>query len=150
MPAGVTIRTNPDDTIHPFLLTDAKGRTLYAREHWLYTQTFHAKNGDRNSGISGRGIGTNGCTGDCLKRWTPLAAPADAVASGHWSVMTREDGSKQWAYQNFALYTYNGDAKAGDTRGNEMFDLWEKDVVGLPPPIPTSTASVMYWRAAAP
>jgi predicted lipoprotein with Yx(FWY)xxD motif len=150
MPAGVAIRTNPDDAIHPFILADANGRTLYAREHWLYTQTFHAKNGDRNSGVSGRGIGANGCTDDCLKRWKPLAAPADAVGSGHWNVVTREDGSKQWAYQNFALYTYMGDEKPGDTRGNERFDLWEKDVVGLPPPMPTSTASVMYWRAASP
>ena len=150
MPAGVSIRANPDDAIHPTILTAANGRTLYAREHWLYTQTFHAKDGDRNTAASGRGIGTNGCVAACLKRWQPLAAPADAVASGHWTVMKRDDGTLQWAYQGFALYTYTGDEKAGDTRGNEMFDLWEKDVVGLPPPMPTSTASVMYWRAASP
>lgn len=150
MPQGVSIRVNPDDVIHPFILADAKGHTLYAREHWQYTQTFHAKDGDRNMAYNGRSIGVNGCVGECLKRWQPLAAPADAVGSGHWTVLTRADGSKQWAYQNYALYTYLGDEKAGETRGNEIWDLWEKDVVGLPPPHPYSTASVMYWRAASP
>jgi len=150
MPAGVTIRDNPADVIHPFTLATADGRTLYARDHWLYTQTFHAKNGDRNGAASGRGIGAKGCVDECLKRWKPLVAPKDAVPSGHWSIVTRDDGTPQWAYQNFALYTYTGDAKPGDKHGNEIFDLWEKDLVGLPPPMPTSTASVMYWRAAAP
>lgn len=151
MPAGIAIHLNPDDLVHPAILTNAAGRALYAREHWAYTQTFHAKNGDRGPASTGREIGTNGCLGECLSQWIPVAAPADAIPSGHWSVMTRNDGSRQWAYMGYALYTFTGDKKPGDTHGNERFDLWETNVVGLPKVAgPTATASVMFWRVAAP
>ena len=149
-PAAAAIRANADDPIHPAILTAADGRTLYARERYTYTQTFHAKDGDRGTVAHGRAIGTKGCTGECLAQWRPLAAPGDAVASGHWTIYTRDDGSRQWAYQGFALYTYAADEKPGDIRGNELFDEWEKDIIGLKPGSATATASVMFWRVAAP
>jgi predicted lipoprotein with Yx(FWY)xxD motif len=49
--------------------------------------------------------GKSSCTGDCVKDWVPLAAPADAKASGFWNVITRDDGSKQWTRHDKPLYT---------------------------------------------
>ena len=43
-----------------------------------------------------------------------LVAAADAKASGDWTVVTRDDGSRQWAYKGKPVYTYKADQKAGD------------------------------------
>src|SRR5262249_42090685 len=50
-------------------------------------------------------IRTRWCDAACLKIRHPLLAPADAQPKGHWMVYSREDGSKQWAFQGFALYS---------------------------------------------
>jgi predicted lipoprotein with Yx(FWY)xxD motif len=150
MPAGVSIRANREDALHPEILTAANGHTLYAREFYAYTQTFHAKNGDRGAPSKGRMIGPNGCIGECLAHWQPFLAPTNAVAAGNWTIVVRDDGARQWAYQGYALYTFDGDDKPGDTHGNERFDLWEKTLTGRPPGTPYTTASTMYWRTAAP
>jgi predicted lipoprotein with Yx(FWY)xxD motif len=55
----------------------------------------------------GKKLGAMACDDDeCLKVWHPFAAPADAVANGFWEPVTRSDGTKQWAYKGYALYTY--------------------------------------------
>ncbi|MFO1311292.1 MAG: hypothetical protein U1F41_04415 [Burkholderiales bacterium] len=77
---------------------DAKGMTLY---------TF-----DKDSG------GKSACNGPCAANWPPLAAGADAKASGDWSIVTRDDGSKQWAYKGKPLYTWSKDMKPGDATGD--------------------------------
>jgi len=56
--------------------------------------------------------GKSACNGDCAKAWPPLAATASDKDSGDWTVITRDDGSKQWAYKGKPLYTY-----APDTAG---------------------------------
>ncbi len=48
------------------------------------------------------------CTGECAKEFTPFVAPAGAMVFGDWSVVTRDDGVKQWAYQRQPLYYYAG------------------------------------------
>jgi len=42
------------------------------------------------------------------------------AASGpaNWTVITRDDGSKQWAYMGKPLYTWAKDSKPGDTTGD--------------------------------
>jgi predicted lipoprotein with Yx(FWY)xxD motif len=45
-------------------------------------------------------------------------AAADATGSGEWTVITRDDGSKQWAYKSKPLYTWAKDTKPGDTTGD--------------------------------
>ena len=37
--------------------------------------------------------------GQCVMNWPPLAASADAKPMGDWTVVTRDDGSTQWAYK---------------------------------------------------
>jgi predicted lipoprotein with Yx(FWY)xxD motif len=60
------------------------------------------------------------CNGTCAMNWPPLMAPANAKPEGDWTVITREDGTKQWAYKGMPLYTFAHDTKAGDTTGNGM------------------------------
>lgn len=61
-----------------------------------------------------RTAGKSSCNGECASAWPPLAAAANAQPSGDWTVITRDDGSKQWAYKGKPLYTYRGDT-AGQT-----------------------------------
>ena len=58
------------------------------------------------------------CNGDCAKEWPPLAVAAGAAASGDWTIVTRDDGSKMWAYKGHPLYTFLDDKKAGDVTGD--------------------------------
>jgi predicted lipoprotein with Yx(FWY)xxD motif len=79
-------------------MTDAKGMTLYSF--------------DKDAG------GKSACNGPCATNWPPLMAGADAKASGDWSVITRDDGSKQWAYKGKPVYTWTKDSKPGDKTGD--------------------------------
>ena len=57
--------------------------------------------------LKGKRLGSSACDdSECLKSWRPFAAPADAVADGFWEPITRSDGSKQWTYKGYALYSY--------------------------------------------
>jgi predicted lipoprotein with Yx(FWY)xxD motif len=85
-------------------MVDAKGMTLY---------TF-----DKDSG------GKSMCNGPCATNWPPLMAGADAKASGDMTIITRDDGSKQWAYKGKPLYTFAKDTKAGDMMGNGVNNVW--------------------------
>jgi len=58
------------------------------------------------------------CNGACASNWPPLMAPASATATGDWTVVTRADGSKQWAYKGHPLYAWVKDTKPGDTTGD--------------------------------
>lgn len=85
-------------------LTDAKGMTLY---------TF-----DKDAG------GKSACNGGCATNWPPLAAAGDAKADGEWTIITRDDGSKQWAYSGKPLYRWSKDAKPGDKTGDNFNNMW--------------------------
>jgi predicted lipoprotein with Yx(FWY)xxD motif len=62
--------------------------------------------------------GVSNCNDMCAKNWPPLAAAAGAKPMGDWTVITRADGSKQWAYKGMPLYTWIKDSKPGDATGN--------------------------------
>ena len=68
--------------------------------------------------------GKSNCNGQCAVNWPPLAAKADDKASGGWTVVTRDDGSKQWAYKGKPLYTWIKDQKAGDKTGDGVNNAW--------------------------
>lgn len=68
--------------------------------------------------------GKSNCNGQCASNWPPLAAGADAKPSGKWSVVTRDDGTKQWAYDGKPLYTWKKDTKAGDATGDGVGGVW--------------------------
>lgn len=86
------------------ILTDAKGMSLY---------TF-----DKDA------AGKSACNGPCAVNWPHLMAGASEMAHGDWSVVTRDDGSRQWAYKGKPLYTWIKDTKAGDMTGDGFKDVW--------------------------
>jgi predicted lipoprotein with Yx(FWY)xxD motif len=88
------------------VMTGPNGMTLY---------TF-----DKDAAGSGKSV----CNGQCATLWPPMLAQADAKASGDYSVVTRDDGGKQWAYKGKALYFYKADTKPGDITGDNFRDVW--------------------------
>ncbi|MFC5694440.1 hypothetical protein ACFPU0_02560 [Pseudomonas sp. GCM10022186] len=86
------------------MLVDANGMTLYTYD----------KDSD----------GKSACNGQCAQNWPPLMADANAKAEGEWSVVKRDDGSMQWAYDGKPLYTFVMDKKAGDVTGDGKMGVW--------------------------
>mgnify|MGYP000113702579 CR=1 FL=1 len=80
------------------VLTDAKGMTLY---------TF-----DKDT------AGKSACNGQCAVNWPPALVADGAKASGDWTIVTRDDGQKQWAYKGKPLHGFAKDTKAGDKTGD--------------------------------
>ena len=66
--------------------------------------------------------GKSMCNGGCATNWPPLMAPANATPIGDWSVVMRDDGSKQWAYKGRPLYHWAKDAKPGDMTGDGLLN----------------------------
>jgi predicted lipoprotein with Yx(FWY)xxD motif len=68
--------------------------------------------------------GKSACNGPCAVNWPPLLAKADASPVGKWSIITRNDGAKQWAYDSKPLYGWIRDKKPGDTTGDGVNKVW--------------------------
>jgi predicted lipoprotein with Yx(FWY)xxD motif len=87
------------------MLEDAKGMTLYTWDN------------DKEANKSS-------CNGMCLMNWPALKAEASDKDMGDWKVVTRDDGSKQWAYKGKPLYYFSMDAAAGDKKGEGRGMVW--------------------------
>lgn len=110
------------------IITTKDGHTIYRLDTSFHTPDGHGLPGSYPGAPSvGRLMGTAACDGDCLKEYRPLVAAADALPSGHWSIMTRSDGTRQWAYKGFATYTYVGDKKPGDRAGADNYLIYVYD-----------------------
>ncbi len=70
------------------------------------------------------GSGKSACNGPCAALWPPATATTDAKPDGDFSVVTRDDGSRQWAYKGKPVYLYSGDKKTGDVTGDNFKDIW--------------------------
>ena len=53
----------------------------------------------------------------CVQLWPPVLAADDAKPVDKWTIVKRPDGTKQWAYDGFAVYTSILDKKPGDVIG---------------------------------
>ena len=51
-------------------------------------------------------------------------ASAGAKSDETLTTITRDDGSKQWAFNGKPLYTYAQDQKAGDVMGEGFKGVW--------------------------
>ena len=71
-----------------------------------------------------KGAGKSVCNGKCAKNWPPLMAKGADKARGEYSIVMRDDGSKQWAYEGKPLYTWVKDKKPGDMTGNNFKKVW--------------------------
>jgi predicted lipoprotein with Yx(FWY)xxD motif len=103
------------------IFATSEGRSLYRQQIFSYNFGHDFQHGTPYYETIGRVLGTRACDGECTKRWRPFRAAADAQPSGHWSIVVRPDGSRQWAYKGYALYTFDGDQKPGDLLGR---DTW--------------------------
>jgi predicted lipoprotein with Yx(FWY)xxD motif len=92
------------------VLTGANGMTLY---------TF-----DKDMAGSGKSV----CNGACATNWPPLLAmdsgANDKMASGDYSIVTRDDGKKQWAFKGMPLYYWIKDKNPGDMTGDGVNKVW--------------------------
>lgn len=84
---------------------DAAGRALYTFDN--------DKMGDKPA-----------CTGECAALWPPLKAAPAAKPTGPWTIVSRDDGVRQWAVRGKPLYTYAKDAKPGEVTGNNLGEVW--------------------------
>ena len=71
------------------------------------------------------GNGKSACNGRCAANWPPLFAPEAAKPMGGYTVVTRDDGKKQWAYKGSPLYYWVKDTKAGDRTGDGVAGAWK-------------------------
>ena len=104
--AAVVAQAEPAPKMAGGMLVNSAGMTLY---------TF-----DKDTAGSGK----SSCNGPCATLWPPAIADADAKAAGELTLVTRDDGAKQWAYKGKPLYLYATDKKAGDMTGDNFKDVW--------------------------
>jgi predicted lipoprotein with Yx(FWY)xxD motif len=88
------------------VMTNASGMTLYTT--------------DRDAANSGKSV----CNGACSTNWPPLSAKESDKAQGDYTVITRDDGSKQWAYKGKPLYLWSKDKKPGEKTGDGVNKVW--------------------------
>jgi predicted lipoprotein with Yx(FWY)xxD motif len=103
-------------TIYGEALADARGMTLYVSDDDAQ--------------------GRSKCDAACAETWQPLAAARLAKPSGDWSVVTRDDGTRQWAFQGKPLYLYADDHAPGDSNGEGTQGRWHAAMAArafLPP-----------------
>jgi predicted lipoprotein with Yx(FWY)xxD motif len=93
-------------TMKDGMLVNAKGMTLY---------TF-----DRDVLGSGKSV----CNGDCAVKWPPHLAQASDRATGDYTIVTRDDGRRQWAFKGKPLYTWPEDQDPGDKYGDNYNKVW--------------------------
>jgi predicted lipoprotein with Yx(FWY)xxD motif len=94
-------------------------------------QTAPAKIGDTSKGkalVNDKGMtlyvfdkdtpGKSACSGQCAENWPALFASDNDKGWGDWSIVTRDDGKKMWAYKGRPLYAWKNDKTPGDTDGD--------------------------------
>lgn len=71
------------------------------------------------------GSGASVCNSPCSNIFPPHLAAEKDTAVGDFTMVTRQDGSKQWAYKGRPLYRFYADDKPGDKGGDGMNrNLW--------------------------
>ena len=105
--SGYAVAQTTPAAVHAMngMLMDAKGMTLYTWDN------------DKEANKSS-------CNGMCLMNWPALKAEAADKDMGDWKVITRDDGSKQWAYKGKPLYYFVMDKASGDKSGDGRGMVW--------------------------
>lgn len=86
------------------ILTTPDGRTVYVFDH------------DRP--------GASSCYSSCATIWRPVTVPGNAQPFGAMTIIMRNDGARQWAYNGRPLYVYTDDRAPGDVTGNGQAGMW--------------------------
>jgi predicted lipoprotein with Yx(FWY)xxD motif len=110
-PASIVTVTSAQNTALGKILVSSSGKTLY---HY---------SGEKKNSVK--------CTGSCAAQWPPLVVTASAkpaagpgVTASLLGTIKRPDGKTQVTYKGLPLYTYSGDRKAGDVKGQGSSGIW--------------------------
>ncbi len=109
-----TVMLRRTEALGDFLVT-TDGSTLYR-----FARDLPAGFGDAAA--------VSNCSGGCASNWPPYAAnevivPSTLTASD-LAPVSRTDGSAQWAYQGWPLYTFSNDQNPGDLNGDGAQMVW--------------------------
>jgi predicted lipoprotein with Yx(FWY)xxD motif len=69
------------------------------------------------------GSGKSACTGPCAALWPAVPATASSYAAPY-SVITRDDGTRQLARQGKPLYLFAQDTRPGERKGDNVKNVW--------------------------
>lgn len=142
------------------VFADAKGKTLY---NWPRTGLRNGDAGEQkgkptcddhkyteNAGLmspypGGLELPEVETRPSCTDVWPPVLAKPNAKPVGKWTIIERKDGGKQWAYDEYALYTSvldrgPGDVFGGSRLGGSSEGGAQREPVGPPPNIPPQFA----------
>lgn len=86
------------------ILADASGRTLY---------TFDKDASNKSN-----------CNDGCAATWPPFLAKEGDRTPANFSVITRDDGTRQWALNGKPLYFFAADVNAGEAKGDGKGGVW--------------------------
>lgn len=87
------------------ILVDGAGRTIYTYDKDI------------------AGSGKSRCNDGCAKKWPPVPLSVERIESPY-SIVTRDDGTRQLAYKGKPLYLYAGDAEPGERKGDKLQGAW--------------------------
>lgn len=123
------VLTAKNKTLHRTILVNRSGKSLYS--------------------LSAERHGRFICTDSgCLSLWKPLTVAKGTKPTGARGLSTvkRPDGRTQVAYKGGPLYTFTGDHKRGDVKGNGFKDVgvWRVAVVGGAPSSPSPSSGGGY------
>ena len=104
---GCASMSNAPAKVADGVLTGPNGMTLY---------TF-----DKDVAGSSKSV----CNGPCATNWPPLMATETDQPSGDFTVITRDDGRKQWAFKGKPLHFWSKDSKPGDKTGDGFNKVWQ-------------------------
>ncbi len=77
-------------------------------------------------------MGKSNCYGECAQNWPPyLASGGSYKPFGKMTIVSRTDGTQQWAYDGHPLYTFVQDKAPSEIKGNNFHNNWH--VVIVPP-----------------
>ncbi len=104
-PSNNIYQTKTDATKGKYM-TDFQGMTLYTY--------------DKDT------AGVSNCYNGCAKAWPVYTsgATAEKMLPENITVITRKDGTKQFAWKGMPLYYYVQDTKAGDITGDGVGGVW--------------------------
>jgi len=107
------IKTATNAAITGSFLTGEDGKTLYVFKK------------------DTQGSGKSTCNAGCADKWPAFtldgseqATAGDGVTASKISMITRDDGTKQVAYDGWPLYYFASDSAAGDVNGQGVGEVW--------------------------
>ncbi|MDB5422965.1 MAG: hypothetical protein JWQ29_381 [Phenylobacterium sp.] len=118
-PRPAEVRLQATDEMGP-VFADSHGLSLYV---WAGDKAGQSRcNGEHFTKVTGSGEVTYHLPDadkrmTCQQMWPPFLASADSKPAGHWGVIVRADGSRQWAYDQKPVYRFFQDGQPGEING---------------------------------